>query len=101
MNTEIIEKMISNCKLENIEKWNYLKELLTNNTVKIERNKNEFDIISPAASEDNKTQLTNYYNNNPISHVKFDRDREKQIDSLVLEYYYDIEDYTIIEIMAL
>lgn len=28
MNIEIIEKMISNCKNENIEKWNYLKNLL-------------------------------------------------------------------------
>lgn len=100
MNTEIIEKMISNCKNENIEKWNWLKELLTTNTVKIERNKNEFDIISPAV-ETNKIQLTNYYNNEAVSHVRFDRDREKQIDSLVLEYYYDIEDYTILKIIAL
>ena len=98
MNIEIIEKMISNCKNENIEKWNYLKELLTNNTVKIKRNKNEFDIISPAA-ELEKIQLTNYYNNEAVSHVRFDIDREKQIDSLVLEYFYDIEDYKILEII--
>lgn len=98
MNAEIIEKMISNCKLENIEKWNWLKELLTNNTVKIERNKNEFDIISPA-TESGKIQLTNYYSNEAVSHVRFDRNREKQIDSLVLEYYYDIEDYKILEII--
>lgn len=95
---QIIEKMINNCKNENIEKWNDLKNLLTNNTVKIERNKNEFDIISPAV-EANKIQLTNYYNEKPISHVRFNRDRERQIDSLVLEYYYDIEDYKIVEII--
>lgn len=98
MNIEIIEKMISNCKNENIEKWNCLKELLTNNTIKIERNETEFDIISPA-TEPGKIQLTNYYSNNPVSHVRFDRNREKQIDSLILEYYYDIEDYKILEII--
>lgn len=95
---QIIEKMISNCKNENIEKWNDLKNLLTNNTVKIERNEKEFDIICPAV-EKNKIQLTNYYNEKAVSHVRFDRDREKQIDSLVLEYFYDIEDYKIVEII--
>lgn len=98
MDQIIIEKMISNCKNENIEKWNNLKNLLTNNTVKIERNEKEFDIISPA-TEQNKIQLTNYYNEKAVSHVRFNRDRERQIDSLVLEYYYDIEDYKIIEII--
>lgn len=98
MDQIIIEKMISNCKSENIEKWNSLKKILTNNTVKIERNKNEFDIISPA-TEANKIQLTNYYNEKAVSHVRFDRDRERQIDSLVLEYFYDIEDYKIVEII--
>lgn len=95
---QIIEKMINNCKNENIEKWNDLKNLLTNNTVKIERNKNEFDIISPAV-ETNKIQLTNYYNEKPISHVRFNRDRERQIDSLILEYYYDIDDFKIVEVI--
>lgn len=98
MDSEIIEKMINNCKSENIDKWNNLKSLLTNNTVKIERNKNEFDIISPATTE-NQIQLTNYYDHKAVSHVRFDKNREKQIDSLILEYYYDIEDYKIAEIV--
>lgn len=101
MNTEqIIIKMIEKCKSENMEKWIWLHHMLINNAIKIEKNKNEFDIVSPATTK-GKVRITNFYKNEPISYVEFDLKRSKQVDSLILEYFYDIEDYKITEIIEL
>ena len=102
MNTEtikIIEKMISNCKSKDITKWNYLKELLINNTVKIERNENEFDIISPSPGEDKKRQITWFEYGEPMGHATLDMENEYETEQMVLEYFYDIEDWKITEII--
>ncbi|MDY4127611.1 hypothetical protein [Peptostreptococcus porci] len=95
MNRELIIKMLETHKTSDPDKWENMKNLFCSSTVKIERNKNEFDIISKGFERD--IRVTWYENNEPTGHAEIFLNDSLALDQLVFEYWLD--EFKIVEVI--